>query len=43
VLIATLHPAAPAHTPHGSIAVWLLVAVLLALVVTSGMVLASRR
>jgi cytochrome b len=43
VLIAALHPAAPAHTPHGSIVVWLLVAVVLAVVVASGVVLASRR
>ena len=40
---AEIHPVPPAVTPDGSLAGWILLAVLLALVVAGGLVLASRR
>jgi hypothetical protein len=43
VLPAELRPVAPAVTPDGSLAGWVVLAVLLALVVFGGIVLASRR
>jgi hypothetical protein len=43
VLIASIHPAPPAQTPHSSVELWLLLAVVLLLVVAGGMVLTSRR
>jgi hypothetical protein len=43
VFLAALHPAAPAVTPHSSVVLWVLLAVVLALVVAGGMVLTSRR
>ena len=43
VPIAELQPVPPAATPDGSLAGWIVLAVLLALVVTGGLVLASRR
>ena len=43
VLFATLHPAAPAATPHTSVAAWLVFAVVLGVVIASGLVLTSRR
>jgi hypothetical protein len=43
VIIAAIHPAAPAPTPHSSIAVWVLLAVVLAFVLAGGVVLTSRR
>ncbi|HEY6963254.1 MAG TPA: hypothetical protein VI408_15320 [Gaiellaceae bacterium] len=43
MLIAAVHPAAPASTPGSSITAWVLLAVVLALVVGFGMVLSSRR
>jgi hypothetical protein len=42
LLLAELHPAAPASAPHGSILPWLLAAFVLALVVASGVYLSSR-
>ena len=43
VLIADLHAVAPANTPGGSIAGWIQLAVLLAVVVAGGMFLTARR
>jgi hypothetical protein len=43
VFLAAIHPAAPAATPHSSVAEWVVLAVVLALVVAGGMVLTSRR
>ena len=43
VLIANLHPAAPAATPHASVVAWLVFAVVLGIVIASGLVLTSRR
>jgi hypothetical protein len=41
--IASVHPATQAATPDGSLESWVWLAVVLALVVMSGLVLASRR
>ena len=43
MLFSALHPAAPANTPHASIAAWLVFAVVLGVVIASGLVLTSRR
>jgi hypothetical protein len=43
VPFANVHPASQAATPDGSLASWVWVVVVLALVVMSGLVLASRR
>jgi hypothetical protein len=43
VLLAELHPVAPAPTPEGSLAGWVVVAVVLAVIVASGVFLTSRR
>jgi hypothetical protein len=43
VLFGEIRPVPPAPTPHASIAGWVLLAVILALVVAGGMVLSSRR
>jgi hypothetical protein len=43
LLIADLHPAAPAAGGHGSILPWLLAAAVLAVIVASGLYLTSRR
>jgi hypothetical protein len=42
-LLDSLHPAAPPATPHGSILPWLVAAVVLAVIVASGVYLTSRR
>jgi uncharacterized membrane protein len=42
-LALSLYPAPPAQLSSGSVAGWLLLAMILALVVTVGLVLASRR
>jgi hypothetical protein len=42
-LLADLHPAAPAHPPSTSMAGWVVLAVVLAVIVASGMILGSRR
>jgi hypothetical protein len=41
-LLADVHPAAPAAAPHGSILPWLLGALVLAVIVASGVYLTSR-
>ena len=41
--IAELRPVPPAVVPNGSLAGWVVLAVLLAIVVTGGLVLTSRR
>ncbi len=41
--IANVHPATQAATPDGSLEGWVWLAIVLALVVLSGLVLASRR
>ncbi|HEX3807582.1 MAG TPA: hypothetical protein VHV52_12470 [Gaiellaceae bacterium] len=43
MLLAHLRPAAPSGAPHGSLAAWVVVAVVLAFIVMGGLVLASRR
>jgi hypothetical protein len=43
VLFSTLHPAAPAATPHTSVTAWLVFALVLGVVIASGLVLSSRR
>ena len=43
LLLFQVHPAPPAPVPGGSIAGWIWVGVVLALIVVSGVVLASRR
>jgi hypothetical protein len=43
MILAGLHPVAPAPIPHGSIAGWVVLAIVLAIVVASGVVLTSRR
>ena len=43
MLFLGLRPVPPAATPHGSVAVWVLIAVVLAIVCAAGLVLASRR
>ena len=43
MLFDSLHPVAPASPPHGSITGWVLVAIVLAVIVAGGVVLASRR
>jgi hypothetical protein len=43
VLLANVHASPPAAVPDGSIEGWLWLAVILAIVVASGLVLASRR
>jgi hypothetical protein len=43
VLFDGLYPVAPASPPHGSIAGWVLLAIVLAVIVTGGVVLNSRR
>ena len=43
MLLAGIHPVAPAHTPHSSVEAWVLLAIVLAVVVASGMFLTSRR
>jgi hypothetical protein len=43
VSTAGLRPVAPAPIPHGSISGWVVLAVVLAVIVASGVVLASRR
>jgi hypothetical protein len=42
-LLAELHPAAPAQPPSASIAGWVVLAVVLAVIVASGVILTSRR
>jgi hypothetical protein len=42
-LLAELHPAAPAATPDGSVGGWLVLALVLAVIVASGVFLTSRR
>jgi hypothetical protein len=41
--LAAVHPVPPAPAPHASLAVWVVVAIVLAIVVASGVVLTSRR
>jgi hypothetical protein len=41
--VADLYPVAPAPTPEGSIMGWVVLAVVLAIVVASGVFLTSRR
>ena len=43
MFLAEIRPVAPAEPPHASIEVWVLVAIVLALVVASGLFLTSRR
>jgi len=43
VVIADIYPVPPAPTPGGSITGWIVLAVVLAVVVASGVMLASRR
>jgi hypothetical protein len=43
VLLADLHAVAPAPIPEGSVTGWLLLAVVLAAIVTAGMYLTARR
>jgi hypothetical protein len=43
VLLADLHAVAPAPVPGGSVAGWLLLAIVVAGVVTAGMFLSARR
>jgi hypothetical protein len=43
VLLDNLHPATPATPPDGSVTGWVLLAIVLAVVVAGGLVLASRR
>jgi hypothetical protein len=43
VPIAKLYPAPPAVTQGGSLVAWVVLAVVLAVVVTGGLVIASRR
>jgi hypothetical protein len=43
MVIATLHPVAPAPPPGGSLSGWVLLAVLLGLIAICGMVFTSRR
>jgi len=43
VLFDSFRPVAPATPPHGSIIGWVLLAIVLAVVVTGGVVLTSRR
>jgi hypothetical protein len=43
MFLADLHAVAPAHVPQGSILGWILFAVVLAMVVTGGMFLTTRR
>jgi hypothetical protein len=43
MLLAGLHPAAPPDLPHSSVEVWVAVAVVLAVIVLGGLVVASRR
>jgi hypothetical protein len=43
VLPADLHAVPPANTPGGSVAGWILLAVVLAVIVAGGMFLTARR
>ena len=43
MLFADLHAVAPAHVPEGSVAGWLLVAVVLAALAAVGVFLTARR
>jgi LPS O-antigen subunit length determinant protein (WzzB/FepE family) len=43
VFLLTIHPAAPAPTPHSSVAAWVVLAIVLGVVLACGMVLTSRR
>ncbi len=43
MLLARLRPAAPPDAPHSSIVAWVAFALVLAVVVLGGLVLASRR
>jgi hypothetical protein len=43
VLLLDLHPMPPAATPGSSLEAWVWIAVILAVIVASGLVLASRR
>jgi hypothetical protein len=43
MLLLALRPAAPAETPNGSIVGWVLLAIVLAIIVASGVLLTSRR
>ena len=42
-LLADLHPAAPATAPGGSLAGWLWLGIVVAIVVAGGLLIASRR
>jgi hypothetical protein len=43
VLFSALHPAAQAEVPHTSVLTWIVFAVVLGVVIASGLVLSSRR
>jgi hypothetical protein len=43
VLLEGVHPVPPAVTPHGSIVLWVVLAIVLAVIVAGGVVLTSRR
>ena len=43
VQLGAIRPVAPAEPPHASIALWVVLAIVLALVVASGLFLTSRR
>jgi len=43
VVVGAIRPVAPAAPPHTSIELWVVLAVVLALVVASGLFLTSRR
>jgi hypothetical protein len=43
MILAGLHPVAPAPVPHGSMSGWVVLAIVLAVIVASGVVLTSRR
>jgi len=42
-LLADIHPAAPATPPGGSLAGWLWLGIVVAIVVAGGLLIASRR
>jgi hypothetical protein len=42
LLLATIHPAAPASGQHDSVLPWLMLALVLAVIVASGVYLSSR-
>jgi hypothetical protein len=42
-LLADIHPAAPAAAPGGSLAGWLWLGIVVAIVVAGGLLIASRR